>query len=158
MSKTIFRDKSMDKITSPEQMNDYIRVSNPSVWMILSAVIILLVGVCVWGVFGRMDTVIKTGGVCFDGQLTVYISESDFAKVDDKTIISVGGNEYSVTNRPEKPVRTDENTDPYLMHLVGVSEGDWVYSLEIDADGLPDGTYALSVVTERVRPLDFVLN
>ena len=158
MSKTIFRDKSIDKITSPEQMNDYIRVSNPSVWMILSAVIILLVGVCVWGVFGRMDTVIKTGGVCFDGQLTVYISESDFAKVDDKTIISVGGNEYSVTDRPEKPVRTDENTDPYLMHLVGVSEGDWVYSLEIDADGLPDGTYALSVVTERVRPLDFVLN
>lgn len=158
MSKTIFRDKSMDKITSPEQMNDYIRVSNPSVWMILSAVIILLVGVCVWGVFGRMDTVIKTGGVCFDGQLTVYISESDFAKVDDKTIISVGGNEYSVTDRPEKPVRTDENTDPYLMHLVGVSEGDWVCSLEIDADGLPDGTYALSVVTERVRPLDFVLN
>lgn len=158
MSKTIFRDKSMDKITSPEQMNDYIRVSNPSVWIILAAVIILLAGVCVWGIFGRLDTATETGGVCENGKLTVYMSESDYAKVGEKTIISVGGNEYSVADRPEKPVRTDENTDPYLMHLVGVSEGDWVYALEIGADGLPDGTYALSVVTERVRPLDFVLN
>ena len=40
MGKTIFRQKSMQKITSPEQMNDYIRVSNPSVWMILAAVIV----------------------------------------------------------------------------------------------------------------------
>lgn len=35
MSKPLFRQKSLDKITSPEQMGDYIRVSNPSVWMIL---------------------------------------------------------------------------------------------------------------------------
>ena len=62
MGKTIFRQKSMQKITSPEQMNDYIRVSNPSVWMILAAVIVLLAGVCVWGVFGHLDTVLQTGG------------------------------------------------------------------------------------------------
>ena len=52
MSKQLFRQKSMERITSPEQMDDYIRVSNPSVWMILAAVIVLLVGVCVWGIFG----------------------------------------------------------------------------------------------------------
>ena len=45
MSQPIFRQKSMEKISSPEQMNDYIRVSNPSVWMILAAVIVLLAGV-----------------------------------------------------------------------------------------------------------------
>ena len=55
MSDSVFRQKSMDKITSPEQMNDYIRVSNPSVWMVLAAVIVLLLGVCVWGAFGHLD-------------------------------------------------------------------------------------------------------
>ena len=59
MGKTIFRQKSMQKITSPEQMNDYIRVSNPSVWMILAAVIVLLAGVCVWGVFGHQCQQLK---------------------------------------------------------------------------------------------------
>lgn len=64
--------KSMERITSPEQMNDYIRVSNPSVWMILAAVIVLLIGVCVWGAFGHLDTVVQTGGICEDGRLTVF--------------------------------------------------------------------------------------
>ena len=42
MGSTIFREKSLNKIASPEQMNDYIRVSSPSVWMVLTAVIVLL--------------------------------------------------------------------------------------------------------------------
>ena len=49
MSDQIFRKKSLDRISSPEQLNDYIRVANPGIWMILAAVIILLAGVCVWG-------------------------------------------------------------------------------------------------------------
>lgn len=42
--KQIFRKSSIDRVSSPEQLNDYIRVSNPSVWMILAAVIVLLAG------------------------------------------------------------------------------------------------------------------
>ena len=49
MSDQIFRKKSLDRISSPEQLNDYIRMANPGIWMILAAVIILLAGVCVWG-------------------------------------------------------------------------------------------------------------
>lgn len=44
MSDQIFRKKSLDRISSPEQLNDYIRVANPGIWMILAAVIILLAG------------------------------------------------------------------------------------------------------------------
>ena len=40
----LFRKKSMEKVTSPEQLNDYIRVSNPGVWTVLAAVVILLAG------------------------------------------------------------------------------------------------------------------
>ena len=35
MSDQIFRKKSLDRISSPEQLNDYIRVANPGIWMIL---------------------------------------------------------------------------------------------------------------------------
>ena len=69
MSEPIFRQKSIERITSPDQMQDYIRVSNPRVWMILLAVIVLLIGVCVWGIFGTLDTTVETGGVCTDGKL-----------------------------------------------------------------------------------------
>jgi len=45
MSDQIFRKKSLDRISSPEQLNDYIRVANPGIWMILAAVIILPISV-----------------------------------------------------------------------------------------------------------------
>ena len=64
----LFRKKSIERVTSPEQLNDYIRVSNPGVWMVLAAVVILLAGVCVWGVFGRLDTKKQASGVCENGK------------------------------------------------------------------------------------------
>ena len=41
MSDQIFRKKSLDRISSPEQLNDSIRVAHPGIWMILAAVIML---------------------------------------------------------------------------------------------------------------------
>lgn len=157
MSNTIFRQKSLQKISSPEQMNDYIRVSNPAVWMILAAVVVLLAGVCVWGVFGRLDTAVETGGICADGRLTVYVGEQDIADVGPETLVSVDGTEYAVASVAAAPVRLDGTSD-YLLHLIGLSARDWAYPLEVSAPALADGIYAVSVITERVKPLDFVLN
>ena len=56
MNDKIFRKKSIDRMSSPEQLNDYIKVTNPGVWMALAAIVILLIGVCVWGVFGKLVT------------------------------------------------------------------------------------------------------
>ena len=158
MSSTIFREKSLKKIASPEQMNDYIRVSSPSVWMVLTAVIVLLAGVCVWGMFGHLDTAVQTGGVCADGRLTVFVDEEDHDKIRENAVISVDGVEYAVAEITNAPIRVDDQIDPYVVHLAGFTEGDWVYRLYADVPGLADGVYAASVITERVRPLDFVLN
>lgn len=158
MSSTIFREKSLEKISSPEQMNDYIRVSSPSVWMVLAAVIVLLAGVCVWGMFGHLDTAVQTGGVCTNGRLTVFVGEEDHDKIGENAVISVDGVEYAVAEITNAPIRVDDQIDPYVVHLAGFTEGDWVYRLYADVPGLADGVYAASVITERVRPLDFVLN
>ena len=158
MGSTIFREKSLKKIASPEQMNDYIRVSSPSVWMVLTAVIVLLAGVCVWGMFGHLDTAVQTGGVCADGRLTVLVSEEDHDKIKENAVISVDGVEYAVAEITNAPIRVDDQIDPYVVHLAGFTEGDWVYRLYADVPGLADDVYAASVITERVRPLDFVLN
>lgn len=158
MGSTIFREKSLKKIASPEQMNDYIRVSSPSVWMVLTAVIVLLAGVCVWGMFGHLDTAVQTGGVCTNGRLTVFVGEEDHDKIGENAVISVDGVEYAVAEITNAPIRVDDQIDPYVVHLAGFTEGDWVYRLYADVPGLADGVYAASVITERVRPLDFVLN
>ncbi len=50
----IFRKKSMDRISNPEALNDYIRVTAPSVWIVLIALVVLLVGMLAWSVLGRV--------------------------------------------------------------------------------------------------------
>ena len=52
----LFRKKSVDKVTSPEQLNDYIRVTTPSVWLVLLALFLLLAGLLAWSVFGTVTT------------------------------------------------------------------------------------------------------
>ncbi|MBE5848062.1 MAG: hypothetical protein E7300_10340 [Lachnospiraceae bacterium] len=59
--KLIFREKSIERVSSPEQLDDYIRVTTPSVWLILFATIILIVGALVWGVLGRIEVQTETG-------------------------------------------------------------------------------------------------
>ena len=54
MNNSIFRQKSIDKITSPEKLDDYIKVTKPSVWITLIAIVLLLAGAVVWSIFGEV--------------------------------------------------------------------------------------------------------
>lgn len=57
----IFRQKSIDRVSSPEQLNDYIRVTSPSVWLVLLAIILLLAGLLAWSVFGTIKATAADG-------------------------------------------------------------------------------------------------
>ncbi len=59
--KLIFREKSIERVSSPEQLDDYIRVTTPSVWLILFATIILIIGALVWGIFGKIEVKTESG-------------------------------------------------------------------------------------------------
>ena len=50
----IFRQKSIDNVSSPEKLDNYIRVTTPSVWITLAAILVLLIGALVWGIFGEL--------------------------------------------------------------------------------------------------------
>ena len=58
---SIFRQKSIDRVSSPEQLNDYIRVTTPSVWLVLIAIILLLAGMLVWSVLGTVEATAADG-------------------------------------------------------------------------------------------------
>ena len=57
----LFREKSIERVSSPEQLNDYIRVTNPSVWIVLLALVVLLVGILAWSIFSTVEVENKDG-------------------------------------------------------------------------------------------------
>ena len=70
----IFREKSIDRVTGPESLNDYIRVTSPSVWIALLALVVLLVGLLAWSVFGRIEVKDANGGVKEVSPITYVIN------------------------------------------------------------------------------------
>ena len=157
MNDKIFRKKSMDRMSSPEQLNDYIKVTNPGVWMALAAIVILLIGVCVWGVFGTLETKLSVAAVSQDGQTLLYVKEDNMASVQENLSVYIGDEIYKVTSVSAQPVAVTEEISEYARHTGELSIGEWVYIVPIDGN-MPDGVYRAQVVVDSVSPLYFVFN
>ncbi len=157
MANQLFREKSMEKVSSPEQLNDYIRVSNPGVWIALTAVIVLLVGVCVWGIFGRLETTVGSAAVVKDGVMTLYIKEEHLGKITEGMTVRVKDQEYLITAVETVPKTIPEGFDEYMLHLSGMHVGEWVFGVTAMDTNLADGVYKSEIVVESVAPMSFVL-
>lgn len=130
MEKGIFREKSLEKIQSPESLNDYIRVSNPGVWLIVAAVIVLLIGACIWGILGHVDTVVSTQAVVTDGVAACEVDNTG----KDVLKVCIGSSDCEIIN---------------------VESADGVCNILAKTD-LPDGTYDAKVTVESVAPFSLI--
>ena len=129
----VFRKKTLDRILSPEDLTDYLKVTNPGVWVVLAAVIVLLCGIFVWSCVGTLETKEKASVIVEDHSAIVVLTDSNVLKegmplrvsTEEVTIASVYSDEYG--------------------RLVGKAE-----------IALPDGTYEGTVITDQTHPIDFL--
>ena len=154
---SIFRKQSVDSVSSPEQLNDYIRSASPSVWLVLIAVILLLIGVCVWGIFGRLDTKITAGAVSSGGELSLYIPEEYKETVSSGMKVTVNGSEYTINSISGSPVLLDSSSDAYALHASSLAQGDFAYIATVQTE-LSDGSYEAVITVDSVSPMSFITN
>lgn len=157
MNHNLFREKSIKKISSPEQINYYIKTSNPSIWIILSAVAILLIGVLTWAVFGELEITVPTVTVCEKGKAYCYISENDMEKITDNSYARIKGSEYSLDNISKLPVPASDVISSYGLHIGNFESDEWVYTAEMEST-LEDGIYKTNIIVKRVSPISLLMN
>lgn len=61
--KSIFRKSSLERISSPEQLNEYIKIVNPGLVMILASIFLILLGCSFWFFSGRIPKYLDISGV-----------------------------------------------------------------------------------------------
>lgn len=157
MNEQLFRKKSIDRVSSPEQLDAYIRVANPSVWLVLIAIAVLLVGVCVWGILGRLDTTVDAVAVCENGAVTLYVKDEDGNGVLAGMEVRIGEDIAFVTAISPLPINAQTQLSDYVCHIGGFGAADWVYAVRTDAR-LPDGVHSAKIIVESVSPISFVVN
>ena len=58
---SVFRKKSMTKISTPEQLNDYLKLTNPGIWILLAALVLLVAGLFIFAAFGTVTIHTEAG-------------------------------------------------------------------------------------------------
>ena len=118
---SLYRKESMDRIQSPEQLNDYMRVTNPSVWVLLAAVILLLAGVLIWSAFARIDSFAPGTAQVSGGEMLLVFDDAELAKnVKAGMHVTVGD-----TQSPILSVGTDENGSAFALASTDLADGSY---------------------------------
>lgn len=155
---TIFRQKSIDRISSPEQLDNYLKVTTPNVWIALIGIIIILIGAIVWGYYGRMKTYVNVGCVVSSNVSYCYVKEDDISKIEKGMDIEIS--DKAINSKVEVIGNAGVNipdTYDYLQHLIGVTSSDYVFEVQGSCD-LEDGYYQGKIVVESISPLKFIYN
>ncbi len=80
MEESVFRKKSLDRISSPEQLDDYLHVTSPSVWVVMAAVLILLAGMIVWGAVTTLESYAAGTGTVKEKEMAIYFDDESLAE------------------------------------------------------------------------------
>lgn len=139
MNEKLFRQKSLNKIKSPEDLNDYVRVSNPGIWLLLIAVIALLTGACLWGIFGYIDSTVSVSARVENGEAVCFIDESDADDIEPGMTADINGTKGVITG------------------ITDAAGPGCACSVDLQSE-LPDGIYPAEIVLRRLRPITFILN
>ncbi len=162
VTQPIFREQSVQKMASPDKLDDYIHVTNPSVWMVLGAVGILLICAFIWSISGSIPTTITKLFIANGGELVSYVSTTEAAKVKIGMSVDVSGTPGTISAIGTSPLSYDEATEQlpgdYAAHVMELSQ--WNVPITVtSAKDVADGAFIdVSIVTESVRPIDFLLN
>lgn len=62
MNESIFRKKSLERISSPEEIDDYMKVTSPSMWLVLGAILLLLAALIFWSITARIESTVVVDG------------------------------------------------------------------------------------------------
>lgn len=165
--RSIFNETARKRLTTPDDLDKYLQVTNPSVWTLLIACTALLAGILTWGTFGSISTSVSgTSVVMDDGRILCFLNTEDAKKVHVGDVASVGGQPVKVSSITTVPSSSTEARkilgSDYLTSVLFT--GDWAYMVEFQKDTYGDRELTLStnvplettITTERVAPFSLL--
>ena len=158
----IFTKKASDKLRSPDDLDEYVRVTNPSVWVVLAACAILMIGLFAWGFFGTASTSVGAQGTYVNGEVVCFLPAENASKVHVGDVANVDGQLMEVASISSVPVSRIEareivGSDFLTNTLVA---GDWTYVVRFSGggghsfvEGIP---LTIAITTEQIAPIDLI--
>lgn len=157
MENRLFRKKSLDRISSPEELHDYMRVTSPRLWMILAAIVILLAGFLVFASTATLENTvdIRVTLQTFDN------SEENIAagKPERITLVSaILPQSMAETVKTGMRVRVGKEEGTVGWIVSSENELNLIFDMDHETMQLPDGEQDAVLVIESTTPISFLWN
>ena len=138
MDYQFLRQERADKLSSPEQLNDYLQVAGTGVWITLAAVILLLAGAIFWASVTTVNSTVSCTAEFRNGMITVVFADDVFAdKLRVGQEVDAGGTQTALIS-------------------VGKREDGRVTATAYTS--LADGQYPAEAVYSRTRLIEMMFN
>lgn len=158
---SIFNRQAVERLRSPDDLDRYLRATTPGVWVMLSAVFALTVGLLAWGVFGSVSSSVSTTGASINGVVYCMLDGDQVAQVHEGDSAYVGSQQARVARVSKVPLSSAEAkgflSSDYLVEAL--MPGEWGYLVVLDGaslegEGVP---VTVSITTARIAPISLVL-
>lgn len=104
----IFRHSTMNRVASSEELDHYIKVTNPSAWVVVLAALLLVGGVVVWALTATVPVTVETTGIASAGDGSDDTEVICFVDRETANRIRKAGAKASVDNVETKNVQMSE--------------------------------------------------
>lgn len=160
----LFRKNAVDQISSPEQLNDYVRVPSRGVWLALMSILLLVSSFLVWGMLGRIQTKLGVVAYAQDGAVSCFLTQEAYEAISSGAVsVFIGGREYALDKASIKAVdggalRARYAGNEALLGALNPAEGTPLYQAETRVPDGPDGMADAQIVIRSVSPLSFAFD
>lgn len=163
MNETIFRKKSLERIASPDQLDDYLKVSSPSVWLVLIALILTLIAAGVWCFLGRMPATMETTGIRSETGALIFVPADQGYLVQPgmQARFNLDNTESAIIGQVEEigePLPAIQAAEAAGAGWLPLSD-EWVCPVTVqltDAVLQEGAAYDAQIVLDEYRPIDLL--
>ncbi len=124
---------------SLDNLNEYIRVIHPSVWLLLIAMLSIVIGIVCWGLFGHIDRTIETTIHVEEGQVLCYVAHADQDDIKEGMKIT----SVEIQGKIGSLKESNGNIDIYTVSEMNEVE---------------EGYYQGKIIVEEISPISFLLD
>ena len=135
---SLYRKSSMERISSPEQLNDYLHVTSPAIWLALAAVLLLLISLLIWSSVTAVESFATGTAEVEKGIITVHFDDQN------KASHVKAGMDIWVGRLRTRILSVGEDPDGNLIAVATTP--------------LPDGTYTARAGYDSTKILTLLLN
>ena len=174
----VFRRSTMNRIASADELDHYIKVTNPSAWIVTLAALLLVGGVLIWAIVAIVPVTIETTGIApvaenpEDAKVMCIVDKATAERVQETGArVFIEGVEAESSQLVETPLSASEvlsmlGSDFYADSIV---INDWNYLIVVKPSEAPNHTdfeikghgfrahlVPVSIIVAETRPINII--